>query len=278
MYRLAFSGIGSRHSGLTGKPIRETDAPVRAVAQRPGLQSGMDVTTAPTRLTGLPGAAGTERALPAGAARASVRLRVLGQTDYQSTWIAMRAFTDARDDHTPDELWLTEHPAVFTLGQAGRAEHLHDAGPIPVVGSDRGGQVTYHGPGQVILYVLIALRPRGLGVRALVRLLEQAVIECLGEFAVPARGQVDAPGVYVGQAKVAALGLKIRRGASYHGLALNVDMDLTPFARIDPCGYPGLAVTQTRDLGIDRSPQAIGELLAQRFLTLLNAHYPIRPR
>jgi lipoyl(octanoyl) transferase len=188
----------------------------------------------------------------------------------------MRVFTDSRGPASPDELWLTEHPPVYTLGLAGRTEHLRaPASSIEVVHSDRGGQVTYHGPGQVVMYTLIDLRRRRLGVRQLVRLLEQAVIDCLGESGVMARGRVDAPGVYVGDAKIAALGLKVRRGASYHGLALNVDMDLAPFADIDPCGYPGLAVTQTRALGIDQPAPALADRLAALFILHLQTHFPI---
>jgi len=161
----------------------------------------------------------------------------------------MRAFTAARDAATADELWLLEHQPVFTLGLAGKAEHLLDAGAIPVVRCDRGGQVTYHGPGQVVLYTLIDLRRAGLTVRALVAALEQAVIDCVAESGVQAERRAGAPGVYAGGAKLAALGLRVRGGCSYHGLALNVDMDLAPFARINPCGYAGLAVTDLRRLG-----------------------------
>ena len=205
-------------------------------------------------------------------------LRRLGRTGYRETWAAMQSFTDRRDGATRDELWLTEHLPVYTLGLAGRATHLHPAaagGPIDIVHSDRGGQVTYHGPGQVVMYVLLDLRRRRLGVRQLVRLLEQAVIDCLQESGIVALGRVDAPGVYVGAEKVAALGLKVRRGASYHGLALNVDMDLSPFAAIDPCGFPGLAVTQTRSLGIERTADELAGRLAELFITRLQANFPI---
>ncbi len=215
-----------------------------------------------------------------GSAAALVQ-RWLRPAAYTATWRAMQAFTDARDELTPDELWLTEHPPVYTLGLAGRREHLHlrESGPaIEIVQTDRGGQVTYHGPGQVVMYVLVDLRRRALGVRPLVRLLEQAVIDCLEQFDVDAHGRVDAPGVYVGAAKIAALGLKVRRGASYHGVALNVDMDLRPFADIDPCGYPGLAVTQTRDLGVDQSPAQMAQRLAAQFDALLSARFPIVSR
>ena len=208
------------------------------------------------------------------------RVRRLGRTGYRETWQAMQAFTDRRDGTTPDELWLTEHPPVYTLGLAGRDEHLHPtaaAAGIEVVRTDRGGQVTYHGPGQAVMYVLLDLRRRRLGVRQLVRLLEQAVIDCLGGWGIESHGRVDAPGVYVGAAKIAALGLKVRRGASYHGLALNVDMDLAPFAAIDPCGYPGLAVTQSRSLGIDASTGELSDRLAALFVARLQVQFPIDP-
>ncbi|MGH8618788.1 MAG: lipoyl(octanoyl) transferase LipB [Burkholderiales bacterium] len=193
------------------------------------------------------------------------RVRTPGRTDYTTTWQAMQAFTAKRGVDTTDELWLTEHPPVYTLGIAGRAEHLPrvDNG-IPVVRSDRGGQVTYHGPGQVVLYLLVDLRRRALSVRTLVRRMENAVIDSLAEYGITARGRPEAPGVYVGDAKIAALGLRVRNGCAYHGLALNVDMDLAPFAAIDPCGYPGLAVTQTRDLGVRDTPELLGAKLAQQ--------------
>ncbi|MBC7779644.1 MAG: lipoyl(octanoyl) transferase LipB [Proteobacteria bacterium] len=209
------------------------------------------------------------------ATTASIRLLTLGRTDYRATWAAMQRFTDARSEATDDEIWLTEHPPVYTLGLAGRIEHLHTPAGIDIVHSDRGGQITYHGPGQVVMYTLIDLRRRRLGARALVRLLEMAVIDCLAEYGVPAHGRVDAPGVYVGAAKIAALGLKLRRGASYHGLALNVSMDLSPFAGIDPCGFPGLAVTQTKALGIDQPADLLARHLAEVFIVLLQTNYPI---
>ena len=189
----------------------------------------------------------------------------LGRADYLSVWEAMRAFTDDRDETTPDQLWLVEHPPVFTLGQAGRLAHLRDPGDIPVVHSDRGGQVTYHGPGQLVMYTLIDLRRRRLGVRALVDLLEQSVIDLLAGYGVQAAARPDAPGVYVAGAKVAALGLRVRRGCSYHGLSLNLDLDLAPFRRIDPCGYPNLAVTRLADLGIAADRQEIAARLTTEF-------------
>ena len=171
----------------------------------------------------------------------------------------MQAFTDARATETPDEIWLTEHPPIYTLGLAGRRAHLHCDNGIPVLKVDRGGQVTYHGPGQLIAYLLIDIRRRRLGVRQLVRAIEAGVIQLLDTYGVAATVRSGAPGVYVqqrgGEAKIAALGLKVRNGRSYHGLALNIDMDLAPFADIDPCGYRGLAVTRLRDVGID-APRA----------------------
>jgi lipoyl(octanoyl) transferase len=174
----------------------------------------------------------------------------------------MRSFTDSRSPQTTSELWILQHPPVFTLGQAGRPEHLLNPGDIPVVHTDRGGQVTYHGPGQLVLYLMVGLRECGLGVRGLVSEMEAAVIDLLARHDVTARSRDDAPGVYVGGAKVASLGLRVRRGMTYHGLALNVDNDLEPFSRINPCGFSGLAVTRTRDLGIDADVDELGEALA----------------
>lgn len=191
-------------------------------------------------------------------------LRRLGLRDYRPVFEAMRAFTDRRDADTPDELWWLEHPPVFTQGMAGRAEHLLAPGDIPVVQTDRGGQVTYHGPGQLVVYCLLDVRRLGLGARALVTALEQSVIELLADRGVLARARPDAPGVYVADAKVASLGLRIRQGRSYHGLSLNVAMDLEPFGRINPCGYPGLRVTQLRDLGLDPSVEAVADNLLPR--------------
>lgn len=180
----------------------------------------------------------------------SIQPRQLGRVDYEPTWRAMQDFTAARTPDTADELWLLEHPPVFTLGLNGKPEHLLDPGTIPVVKIDRGGQVTYHGPGQLVVYTLLDIGRRNMGVQKLVQTLEQAVIDLLGEFKVNAVARRTAPGVYVDGAKVAALGLRVKRGRTYHGLALNVDMDLAPFSRINPCGYAGMPVTQLRDLGI----------------------------
>lgn len=180
----------------------------------------------------------------------------------------MKDFTDARDENTADEIWLVEHPPVFTLGQAGKEEHLLSVDQIPVVHSDRGGQVTYHGPGQLVVYLMIELRRHGLGVRDLVTLIEESVIELLGDHGISALAQSDAPGVYVDGSKVAALGLRVRKGRSYHGLSLNVDMDLSPFSQINPCGYEGLQVTDLRTLGVGdelpRVAQALTSILWRR--------------
>jgi lipoyl(octanoyl) transferase len=198
-------------------------------------------------------------------------VRSLGQVEYEPTWRAMQAFTAQRVADTPDELWLLEHPPVYTLGQAGKPEHLIAATDIPVVPIDRGGQITYHGPGQVVIYVLVDLRRRGYGIRELVARMEQAVIDLLAGQGVTAERLAGAPGVYVDGAKIAALGLRVKQGCTYHGLALNVDMDLAPFAAINPCGYPGLRVTQCRDLGIALSVQQVEEAVAQ---ALLDVIYP----
>ncbi|RMG31319.1 MAG: lipoyl(octanoyl) transferase LipB [Gammaproteobacteria bacterium] len=186
-----------------------------------------------------------------------------GLQPYGPVWTAMQRFTETRTEGTPDEVWLLEHTPVFTLGRNAREEYLHDAGDIEVVRTDRGGQVTYHGPGQILLYTLLDLKRHGLGVRGLVDLLEGVAIELLGEYGIEAHARPEAPGVYVGEAKIAALGLRVRRGCSYHGLAFNVDMDLSPFDRIDPCGYRGLPVTDLKRLGItDITPMAAGRRLA----------------
>jgi lipoyl(octanoyl) transferase len=197
--------------------------------------------------------------------RRVMRLRRLGVVDYAECWKAMRAFTDTREPTTEDQLWLVEHPPVFTQGQAGRAEHVLAPGDIPVVQTDRGGQVTYHGPGQLIAYVLVDLRRLKLGVRAFVSALEGGVIDLLERFGVEAAARPDAPGVYVDGAKIASVGLRVRHGRSYHGIALNLDLDPEPFQRINPCGYAGLAVTRLVDhLGGERPPEqaVVGTLLA----------------
>ena len=195
-------------------------------------------------------------------------VRHLGIRPYLDTWQAMQAFTDRRDVDTPDEIWLLQHEAVYTQGQAGKAEHLLHPTEIPVVQSDRGGQITYHGPGQLIAYLLLDVRRKGLGVRQLVTAMEQAVIGVLAQANIQAAAKADAPGVYVNGAKIASLGLRIRRGCSFHGLALNVDLDLTPFTHINPCGYAGLAMTSTALLGGPRhvaeaEPLLLAELTRQ---------------
>jgi len=177
-----------------------------------------------------------------------MRVVDLGRTCYDVAFARMKSFTDARDDATPDEIWLTEHDPVFTQGQAGRAEHVLAPGDIPVVQSDRGGQVTYHGPGQIVAYVMVDVKRLGLSPRGLVSAIERAMIGLLADFGVVAAARSDAPGVYVGGAKIGSLGLRIRRGCAYHGLALNVDMDLEPFSRINPCGLVDQRVTQLKDL------------------------------
>ena len=200
----------------------------------------------------------------------SVVLERLGRAEYEPTWRAMQSFTAARTPETPDEIWLLEHPPVYTLGVAGRAAHLpRGRDEIPVVRIDRGGQITYHGPGQAIAYVLLDMKRRQLTVRPLVRLLERAVIDLLADYGISAAGRESAPGVYVGDAKIAALGLRITRGCCYHGVALNVDMDLSPVHAIDPCGYPGLSVTQLRDFGVDESVERVSERLGEHLLRLL---------
>ena len=192
---------------------------------------------------------------------ADIVVKRLGRVEYEPTLEAMRRFTRGRDDATTDELWLLEHPPIYTLGQS--AAPVKVANGIPVIAADRGGEITYHGPGQVVLYTLVDLARRSIKVKAFVRLLEQAVIDLVGARAVRRPG---APGVYVDGAKVAALGIRVVKGRAYHGIALNVDMDLSPFSAIDPCGYPGLPVTQTRDLGLPDTSAVMGEKLATRVI------------
>jgi len=191
-------------------------------------------------------------------------LRRLGVQEYSTVFAAQRSFTDTRDADTLDEFWLVEHPPVFTQGQAGKPEHLLMSGDIPVVQSDRGGQITYHGPGQVVLYMLVNLRRSGLGVRAAVTALETSVVDLLSEFGISGAADPHAPGVYVDGAKVAALGLRVRKGCCYHGVALNVDMDLSPYQRINPCGYAGQAVTSTSQLGVNGDVEQLGARLAEQ--------------
>ena len=224
-------------------------------------------------------ATGASASAARGLARAVPLLRVLGSVDYQPTWQAMMDFTARRDVDTPDEIWVCEHPPVYTLGQAGRPEHRLVDNGIPLVKIDRGGQITYHGPGQVVIYFLLDLFRRGLDVRRFVTMIEQAVIDLLAEHGVAARRLEGAPGVYVeraedvhdahGVAKIASLGLRVKKNGCYHGVSLNVDMDLSPFAAINPCGYAGMAVTQTRDLGVALSPAQAADALAAHLIRQL---------
>ena len=199
----------------------------------------------------------------------STLVRRLGRVDYQTTWQAMQNFSAARSLDTPDEIWLLEHPPVFTLGLAGRSEHLlRDIG-VALIKTDRGGQITYHGPGQLIIYLLLDLKRRKLNIREMVSRMEQALIDFLAGLGIQGERRAGAPGVYVGAAKIAALGLRVKNGCSYHGLSLNVDMDLSPFAAINPCGYEGMAVTQLRDFAVPLDQEAVGEKL----LTYLQNHF-----
>lgn len=205
-------------------------------------------------------------------------IRRLGTTDFEATWRAMQRFTEARSADTPDELWLTDHPPVYTVGVAGRDEHLPRADHgIPVIRTDRGGQVTWHGPGQIVVYVLVDLKRAGRTVRSLVRTLEQTVVDVLAAHGVHASGDEARPGVYVDGAKIAALGLKVRRGCSYHGLSFNAAPDLGAFEAIDPCGHPGLAVTSARNLGITAPLENLAEALLDRLVDSLVAHPDTRP-
>ena len=195
----------------------------------------------------------------------------LGRAPFRETYAAMQRFTANRGADTPDAVWLVEHPPVYTVGQAGRDQHLPRRADIPLERIDRGGQITYHGPGQSVAYVLVDLARRGLKVRDLVRRLEAATIDLLAGYGIAGGRRDDAPGVYVGGAKIAALGLRVRRGCSYHGIALNVKMDLAPFAAIDPCGYPGLAITQLADRGVDRPFGAVAEAFARHIISRIES-------
>ena len=193
----------------------------------------------------------------------SLEVKNLGVKPYTEIWHAMKSFTDNRDESTADELWFVQHPPVYTLGQAGKLEHLLAPGEIPVVHSDRGGQVTYHGPGQLVCYLLLDIRRLQLGVRDLVTVIEQSIVQLINSYRVSAESKPEAPGVYVDGRKLAALGLRIRKGCSYHGLSLNVDMDLGPFSNINPCGFEGLEVIDMKRLGIDRPITEIMEQLTE---------------
>ncbi len=200
----------------------------------------------------------------------SLQIRHLGRVLYEPTWQEMQSFTDNRTAKTLDELWFLEHPPVFTLGRNSKPEHLHDTGDIQVIQADRGGQVTYHGPGQLIAYVLLDINRRRLGVQSLVSLLEQTVINLMSDYSIHAKRRTKAPGVYVENRKIAALGLRVRKGCSFHGLSLNVDMDLAPFSMINPCGIEGLEVTRMSDLGIKLSVDECAAQFQQHFEQLLN--------
>lgn len=206
----------------------------------------------------------------------TINVRWLGRKDYITCWRNMQDFTNKRTDKTPDEIWLLEHPPVYTQGQCGKPEHLLDPGSIPVVQTDRGGQVTYHGPGQLMLYTLIDIQRKKLNVREFVTLLEQAVIECLSQYHIQAYSHCKAPGIYVKthapsyeEYKICSIGLRIRKGCAYHGIALNVAMDLEPFTKINPCGFAGLKMTQCADLGGPTHVQKVGKQLANYLLEKL---------
>lgn len=199
----------------------------------------------------------------------TLHIRHLGQQDYQTVWHAMQAYTDNRDAHSHDELWIVEHSPVFTQGQAGKSEHILNPGDIPVIQVDRGGQVTYHGPGQLVVYPLIDIKRAKLGVRQLVNHIEQSIIDMLAQYDINAYAKADAPGVYVQECKIASLGLRIRKGCSFHGLALNVDMDLAPFRRINPCGYAGLEMVQSKALNGPQTVLEAGDKLIQSFSKIL---------
>ncbi len=196
-------------------------------------------------------------------------IRYLGRSDYYSTWQQMKDFTDLRDAETPDQIWITEHDPVFTQGLNGKPEHLRDTGDIPVIQIDRGGQVTYHGPGQLVIYCMLNIVRLGLGVRALVTHIENSIIAFLADYDIASAARADAPGVYVSDAKIAALGLRIRKGCCYHGLSLNLDMDLSPFSRINPCGFKNLRVTQMSDFSIHLSLQQAGLELCDHIISNL---------
>ena len=202
----------------------------------------------------------------------TVVIRQLNQIDYTTVWQAMQNFTDNRDSDTLDEVWLVEHPKVFTQGQAGKDEHILSSSTIPIVKVDRGGQVTYHGPGQQVIYVLINLKRRKIGVRQLVTLIENSIIDSLADYNITAAAKPDAPGVYVSGKKVASLGLRIRKGCSFHGLALNVNMDLSPFLLINPCGYAGLEMIQTSDISGPKNILEAGESLVKHLAALLHSN------
>ena len=194
----------------------------------------------------------------------------LGRVEYEPTWRAMQQFTESREQGSTSEAWIVEHPPVFTQGQAGKPEHLLAVNEIPVVQSDRGGQVTYHGPGQVVIYLLLNLRDTGMGIRGLVTAIEDSIIAMLAEQNIDAASRRDAPGVYVDEAKIAALGLRVKRGFTYHGLSFNLDMDLSPFQQINPCGYQGLAVTQGSELGLSLSLEQVANAILEELCSRIH--------
>jgi len=203
----------------------------------------------------------------------TVIVRQLGLRSYEPIWQKMQDFTDVRDDNSPDEIWFVEHEPVFTQGQAGKAEHVLAPGDIPVIQVDRGGQVTYHGPGQQMMYVLFNLRRLKIGVRELVTWLEECIVDMLQEYDINAYAKPDAPGVYVDDSKIASLGLRVRRGCSFHGLALNVNMDMSPFMRINPCGYAGMNMVQTSELNGPSQLDEVAQGLVKHMLKRLNAEH-----
>lgn len=205
----------------------------------------------------------------------SILCRDLGLVPYESTWEEMKQFTQTRTKQDPDQIWLLEHPPVFTQGQAGKAEHMLDAGDIPVVQADRGGQVTYHGPGQLIAYIMIDLKRLGIGVRDLVTLIENSIVDVLKQHGIESYPKPDAPGVYVNEMKISSLGLRVRRGCSFHGVALNVDMDLSPFLRINPCGYQGLQMIDMKRLKPDTKMAQVKVQLANVLAERLGYSHPI---
>jgi len=199
----------------------------------------------------------------------TIRVRHLGEVDYLDAWQKMQAYTDARTPDSDDEIWLLSHPAVYTLGKNAKPEHILDAGEIPVINSDRGGQVTYHGPGQLVAYILFDIARAKIGVRQLVTIIEQSIIDLLADYGVTANARADAPGVYVNDAKIAALGLRVRKGRSFHGLSLNIDMDLEPFSRINPCGYQDLQVTQMSEQICAKNFTDVSERLLMKLMNHL---------
>jgi len=202
--------------------------------------------------------------------KAEIKLNYLGESDYESVWHAMQNFTDNRTKETVDELWMVEHPPVFTQGQAGKPEHILNAGNIPIIQVDRGGQVTYHGPGQIVIYPLIDLKRHKIGIKALINGIEEALIQTMKEYGVIAKRKEKAPGVYVNEKKIASLGLRVRKGCAFHGLAFNIHMDLEPFSRINPCGYAGLEVTQLSELNKLVEFNKVQELLIKKLCKTLN--------